>query len=69
MAVRKGKDKVAKSKEDLKAQIKLRYRSTDPHKEQYGKEYHAVKYSGHVCPVCGSRIDENGMCACGAGDS
>jgi hypothetical protein len=31
-------------------------------------EFHyAVKYSDEVCPNCGSRIDELGYCACGAG--
>ena len=46
------------------------YRKHDAHKEIYNKEYHEVKYSEeHRCPVCCSRIDENGMCACGAGGS
>ncbi len=25
------------------------------------------KYSDETCPICGSRYDEKGMCACGAG--
>lgn len=58
----------AKSKTELKRRIKRSYRSRDAHKEMYGKEYHEVEYR-HVCPVCGSRVDEKGMCACGAGDS
>jgi rubrerythrin len=61
---------VKKTKAELKKLIKKKYRSKDPHKELYSKEYHEVKYSKeHICPICGSRIDENGMCACGAGDS
>ncbi len=62
--------KKRKTKAELKAKIKSKYRSKDPHSELYSKEYHEVKYSKeHICPICGSRIDENGMCACGAGDS
>jgi|ACXJ01.1.fsa_nt_gi rubrerythrin len=58
-----------KTKAELKKMIKGKYRSKDPHKELYSKGYHEVKYSKeHICPICGSRIDENGMCACGAGD-
>lgn len=58
----------AKSKAELKSRIKRKYRSSDAHKDLYKKEYHQVEYK-HVCPICGSRIDEKGMCACGAGDS
>ncbi len=58
-----------KTKEELKRKIKSGYRTGDAHKEIYAKEYHEVKFTDHVCPICGSRIDENGMCACGAGDS
>ncbi|MEM0154392.1 MAG: hypothetical protein QW814_00975 [Methanothrix sp.] len=62
--------KKKKTKAELKAKIKKGYRTKDAHKELYSKEYHEVKYSKeHICPICGSRIDENGMCACGAGDS
>jgi hypothetical protein len=25
-----------------------------------------ARYSDEKCPLCGSRIDENGLCACGA---
>jgi rRNA maturation endonuclease Nob1 len=58
----------AKTKDELKRRIKRKYRSGDAHRELYKKEYHEVIYK-HMCPICGSRIDENGMCACGAGDS
>jgi hypothetical protein len=39
------------------------------HAKRYGKEYHEVKYHDTKCPICGSRIDEFGFCACGAGGS
>jgi hypothetical protein len=39
------------------------------HKKIYGKEYHEVKYHAVRCPICNSRIDEYGFCACGAGGS
>ncbi len=26
-----------------------------------------AKYSEETCPICHSRYDENGLCACGAG--
>ena len=58
----------AKTRKDLKSRIKHGYRTKDAHKELYNKEAHEVVY-GHVCPICGCRIDEHGMCACGAGDS
>jgi hypothetical protein len=58
-----------KTKEELKKRIRQGYRHTDPHKELYNKEYHETRFSKHICPICGSRIDENGRCACGAGDS
>ena len=61
--------KKKKSKAELKKRIKKGYRTHDPHSELYKKEYHEVKYTDQICPICGSRIDENGMCACGAGDS
>ena len=64
-----GKATRKKSKAELKKRIRRGYRSSDPHKELYGKEYHEVKFSKHICPICGSRIDEHGRCACGAGDS
>jgi hypothetical protein len=57
-----------KSKSDLKRRITKKYRKDDAHKEIYKKEYHRVIYDTK-CPICGSRIDENGMCACGAGGS
>ncbi len=55
-------------KAELKRKIKRRYRVKDPHKEIYNKEYQEVAYK-HMCPVCGNMMDENGMCACGAGGS
>lgn len=58
-----------KSKSELKKKIKHGYRNTDAHKEIYNKEYHEVRFSKHICPLCSNRIDENGMCACGAGGS
>ncbi|MCL5100837.1 MAG: hypothetical protein M1122_02695 [Candidatus Marsarchaeota archaeon] len=64
----KAKELKAKSKTELKRRIKKKYRKTDAHKELYKKEYHEVAYK-HICPICGSRIDEYGMCACGAGES
>jgi len=60
---------IRKTKEELKGRISSGYREADPHSELYGKEYHEVVFSDERCPICGSRIDENGMCACGAGDS
>ncbi|BCS90778.1 MAG: hypothetical protein ARM1_0235 [Candidatus Micrarchaeota archaeon] len=33
------------------------------HERLYGKKPEEVKY-GEPCPLCGSRIDEFGMCAC-----
>lgn len=63
-------EKHKKTKAELKSRIKKQYRKSDAHKQLYSKEYHEVKYSKeHICPICGSRIDENGMCACGSGDS
>jgi hypothetical protein len=38
----------------------------DAHYKLYGKAYHEAKYSDEICPICGSRIDELGYCACGA---
>ncbi len=63
----KAKASRAKSKTELKRRIKRRYRSKDAHEQMYGKQYHELAYR-HICPTCGSRIDEKGMCACGAGD-
>ncbi|MGC8586831.1 MAG: hypothetical protein ACP5K9_00885 [Candidatus Micrarchaeia archaeon] len=56
-----------RSKEEIKSSISSGYRIGDPHYEIYGKEYHEVNFSEQRCPVCGSKIDEHGMCACGAG--
>ena len=58
----------AKTRAELKSRIKQGYRTRDAHKELYNKEAHEVVYK-HICPICGSRIDEHGSCACGAGDS
>ena len=58
-----------KTKAEIKRRIKRKYRTSDPHADLYRKKAHEVKFSKGVCPVCGSRIDEKGMCACGAGDS
>lgn len=38
----------------------------DTHEEVYGKKGADVKYSDERCPICNSRIDELGYCACGA---
>ncbi len=40
----------------------------DDHYRIYGKKAIDVKY-GEECIFCGSRIDEYGFCACGAGGS
>ncbi len=64
----KSKDSRPKTKTELKRRIKTKYRKTDAHKEIYDKEYHEVSYRG-ICPICGSRIDEKGYCACGTGES
>jgi hypothetical protein len=37
-----------------------------PHENIWGKKAGEVFY-GEPCPVCGSRIDEFGLCSCGAG--
>lgn len=39
----------------------------DPHYYQFRKEWHEVKNSGYICPVCGLEIDEYGYCGCGTG--
>lgn len=44
-------------------------KSDDAHVRLYNKEYHEVKYHDIKCPICNSRIDEFGFCACGAGGS
>ncbi len=41
----------------------------DAHVKLYNKEFHEVNYLDVKCPLCNSRIDEYGYCACGAGDS
>ena len=38
----------------------------DDHFRLYGKAASDVEY-GQRCPICNSRIDEFGYCACGAG--
>lgn len=50
--------KHAKKADELSAHVRL-----------YGKEYHEVRYHAVRCPICNSRIDEYGFCACGAGGS
>ncbi|MEM3839310.1 MAG: hypothetical protein QXF01_01890 [Candidatus Micrarchaeaceae archaeon] len=65
---RNAKEQKPKTKAELKKRIKHGYRTSDAHKDLYGKEYHEVEYK-HTCPICGSRIDEHGRCACGTGDS
>ena len=37
----------------------------DTHFKLFGKHAWEVKYSDR-CPICGSRIDEYGFCACGS---
>jgi hypothetical protein len=37
----------------------------DVHFQMYGKHAWEVEY-GERCPICNSRIDEFGFCACGA---
>ena len=58
-----------KTKAEIKKRIKRKYRTSDPHADLYRKGAHEARFSKEVCPICGSRIDEKGMCACGAGDS
>jgi len=43
-----------------------KYNSEEIHKILYKKESHEVKYSNYICPICKSRIDEFGLCACDA---
>lgn len=62
-------DSARKSRQELKSRIRRSYRKSDPHVEMYRKEYHEVRFSASACPMCGSKVDELGMCACGAGDS
>ena len=38
----------------------------DDHYRMYGKEPWEIDY-GEKCPVCGSRTDEYGLCACDSG--
>ncbi len=65
--------KIDKKQMHMKPTVKksrLKYRSGDAHLEMYKKKYHEVKYSDkHSCPICKSRIDENGYCSCGSGGS
>lgn len=35
-----------------------------PHEKLFGKPAEEVEY-GELCPICNSRIDEYGYCACG----
>ena len=37
----------------------------DVHFQMYGKHAWEVEY-GEKCPICNSRIDEFGFCACGS---
>ena len=37
----------------------------DTHFKLFGKHAWEVRYSDR-CPICGSRIDEYGFCACGS---
>ncbi|MGC8478873.1 MAG: hypothetical protein ACP5NE_03030 [Candidatus Micrarchaeia archaeon] len=55
MEKKKGKNR--QSKED----------EQDAHYRIYGKKFYEAKYSDEICPICKSRIDELGYCACGAG--
>lgn len=41
-------------------------REKTPHERKWGKKAREVSY-GEPCPLCGSRVDEFGYCACGAG--
>lgn len=34
---------------------------------RFGKAAEEAEYTTEVCPFCNSRIDEFGLCACGAG--
>jgi hypothetical protein len=38
----------------------------DIHEVIYGLKADEIKY-GEYCDICNSRIDETGLCACGAG--
>ncbi|GBC69951.1 hypothetical protein HRbin01_01658 [archaeon HR01] len=37
----------------------------DLHRERYGKKAEDVIYTEEVCPLCNTRVDEFGYCACG----
>jgi len=37
----------------------------DEHVKAFKKKAEDTKYTEEVCPVCNSRIDEFGYCACG----
>jgi len=39
----------------------------DIHTSIWGKSAEEVVYTDEICSICGSRVDEFGFCACGAG--
>jgi len=39
----------------------------DIHVNIWGKRAEEVVYTDEICPICGSRVDEFGFCACEAG--
>ncbi len=41
----------------------------DQHYKLYNKPYYEVEFIEVKCPICKNRIDEQGFCGCGAGDS
>ncbi|MEM3227581.1 MAG: hypothetical protein QXR58_00805 [Candidatus Micrarchaeaceae archaeon] len=55
--------------EEAKKKKPLDADENESHYKMYGKAYHEAKYSDEICPICKSRIDELGYCACGAGGS
>lgn len=56
-------------KHRAKPKTKKAHKTLSAHAMLYGKEYHEVQYHTIRCPICNSRIDEYGFCACGAGGS
>jgi hypothetical protein len=33
--------------------------------KRFGKRFDELSYSDEICPLCNTRIDEHGWCACG----
>ncbi|MCL5433814.1 MAG: hypothetical protein M1538_02450 [Candidatus Marsarchaeota archaeon] len=59
--VKNKKEKVRYQKKNL---INNTLQLHDAHVLLYNKEFHEAEYLNENCPMCGSRIDELGLCAC-----